>query len=203
MSASLDDNFARTPISQEKGKKQMSQRPKAVETECAGCGVGLTWPDDGSLPACSFLCERALFGETAAAKEWPLEAAYVMCTEGRKHLEIAEATRLDVSVVVQISAAQQNGSTLGDVLRFLSEATGETTASGPEDVQFGDHDVMRNDGSPEAKTAKKMHTWLSGLTVKSIIPGSTPGWILIEFVPFFGEAEGACHSSPRRSSAYF
>lgn len=64
-----------------------------------------------------------------------------------------------------------------------NEATAERNPYGPVDVQFGDQEVMRNDGSPEAKTAKKMHTWLSGLTVKSIIPGSTPGWILIEFVP--------------------
>lgn len=38
-------------------------RPEAIETKCAGCGAVIIWPDDGSLPVCSFPCDRALFEE--------------------------------------------------------------------------------------------------------------------------------------------
>ena len=51
---------------------RMDYRPEAIETKCAGCGAVIIWPDDGSLPVCSFPCDRALFEEAVAAKEWPL-----------------------------------------------------------------------------------------------------------------------------------
>jgi hypothetical protein len=34
-----------------------------------------------------------------------------------------------------------------------------------------------------SKTAKEMNQYLPGLTVKCVIPGRTPRWILMEFIP--------------------